>query len=319
MPGPGNAQYGDGGLLTFAANWVFTGGGGIAGQGAIGRTPAGEDKRPRGIYVGDDGITFADGTQQTTASTGADYSGPELVGMEQEAGKNAPDVDYIAGGTGSLEHLNVQDDDLLIAIVGCETDVSGSLAPDEVGWSSLVAPEFLNSALTVGIWYRIVDTGTDPTAYGFTVGASIDLVSMMLRIQGADTTTPFPDAVQKAGDSSGALNTIVCPAITPSFNNALVIQMAFAQRRLGSGVQGDETSNVSGINTSYLKTPNGANLASGFMPLWRLTTDTAGVTAAAMVGGVTRLQTAAALPAQTFTNPAASTGNFQGYSFAISA
>lgn len=65
MPSPQTAEYADNEALSFVANWVFTQQNNI---GAIGRTPTGEDKRPKGIYVGDDGITFADGTQQTTAA-----------------------------------------------------------------------------------------------------------------------------------------------------------------------------------------------------------------------------------------------------------
>jgi len=65
VPNPSDAQYADSALLTFTANWIFTK---VNNTGAIGRTPSGEDRRPKGIYVGDDGITFADGTQQTTAA-----------------------------------------------------------------------------------------------------------------------------------------------------------------------------------------------------------------------------------------------------------
>lgn len=65
MASPRDAQYGDGGLLTFVANWIFVE---VNNTGAIGRTPDGEDRRPKGIYVGEDGITFADDTQQTTAA-----------------------------------------------------------------------------------------------------------------------------------------------------------------------------------------------------------------------------------------------------------
>lgn len=65
MPGPKLAEYGDSIELTFRANWLFVA---EDDTGAIGRTPDGTDCRPRGIYVGEDGITFADGTQQTTAA-----------------------------------------------------------------------------------------------------------------------------------------------------------------------------------------------------------------------------------------------------------
>lgn len=76
MPGPGNAQYADGGALSFVANYMMTQ---VDDVGVWGRGPDGVNKRPNIIHVGSGGVVFSDGSTQTVAAA----SSPNAMAMRQ--------------------------------------------------------------------------------------------------------------------------------------------------------------------------------------------------------------------------------------------
>jgi len=216
MPGPGNAQYGDSGLLTFAANWIFGEVGGTGGGGAIGRTPAGEDRRPKGVYVGDDGITFADGTQQTTAAVAS--SGMQIVGMTEVSKQSA--VPYTLQIPSSIAA-----DDLAISWCSAAQEAGDSLT-FPAGWTSIINRTHTTAnILHTGVAYRVI-TGAEGASFQWTkTTGGGDGCAGVIFIRGADISGTPINVSGSAETAAASLGPFNAPSVVTTVNNAIVLRL----------------------------------------------------------------------------------------------
>ena len=76
----------------------------------------------------------------------------------------------------------------------------------------------------LALYYKIAG-GSEPASYTFTGTASNNMDAAVIRVSGADTTTPF-DTHGTLEDSSEADSTCNAPAITTAGDNYLVLRMA---------------------------------------------------------------------------------------------
>lgn len=136
----------------------------------------------------------------------------------------------ISGGTsqnGSVANFEFSttgfdDGDLIIMGVSVAGDVSGSIAPDEAGWTSQIAQVYeTGSEGTLYIWSRVL-SGSPPATYGVTWTGSVNAAGFAVALAGQDTTTPIDfTSTYNEGNSTSPVNT----AGTTTVDNVFLLEV----------------------------------------------------------------------------------------------
>ena len=110
------------------------------------------------------------------------------------------------------------EDDLLVAWIVTDGGTSGTTITAPAGWNAITAT--LNRSDLVfcrGFWRKAV--ASEPSTHTFTVSQDERMVAGILRITGADVTTPIDIESNQTGKS----DTPTCPTVTPTTDDVLVL------------------------------------------------------------------------------------------------
>ena len=143
----------------------------------------------------------------------------EMCADESKSGFDIPDTSRLGLVTG----------DVLIAAVTVEGNVTVGITPDQAGWTEMFKD--YDNVITAGLWWRIVNTATDPTQYTWSGFGTKDFCCRFLPIRGADQTTPFPDSFTKVVSAVG-VTTFTAPDITTSVDGMTILRLVNTVTRL---------------------------------------------------------------------------------------
>lgn len=159
----------------------------------------------------------------------------------------AADTQNSTGGTTVTinKPTNLNAGDALIAHVGGAA-VSGTWTPP-VGWTTVT--NNLNSGganfPTTGMFWKVAG-GSEPSSYSFTFSVATNVAGEIMRVTGADTTTPVDSSSTSSNTSSSS--TVAMGTISPTLQNNLI--MLFANTA-NSGPGAYSCTNVTSFSNGY--------------------------------------------------------------------
>lgn len=135
--------------------------------------------------------------------------------------------------------------DLLIAHAGGRS-VSGTWTPPS-GWTAVTASLNLGGSQspTTGVFWKVA-TGAEPSNYTFTFSNAVATEGRIIRVTGADTTSPVDSSVTSVNGSSST--TITIGTVTPTLSNNLIILLT---AQVNDGVSARSCTNVSSFTGIY--------------------------------------------------------------------
>lgn len=254
-------------------------------------------------------VENVDGGQGGGPSPGGEPVFPQFAGLDQQANDQLNSANWGSAYT----RLNAQDGDLLMVVISNVSVGDLTPYPTQSGWSTLVATieggvgENVSPACT--IYYRIVNTATDPTAYDFTWTNTGDCCAMMILVRGVDQSTPFPDSYVR---NYGTELPVTCPDITTTSDGMLVLNIATInvkqKNQLGGGYESSTMSTGAATYPYPVDSP-------GFIMFSRIGTTATGTGSANIRACVNHVRDAGLVEGASW--PWGSGSTWQGFAIAI--
>lgn len=155
-------------------------------------------------------------------------------------------------------------DDLLIAAVATDGDISTSLTPPVgEGWREISVSDY-NEAVTLGVWWKLADV-SESSSHQFTWTADERAYGWIMQFRGNHLMAPIEDwAVSGSAGSSPT-----SPAVSPSVENCLILRLgafdgsAITTDATGLSGHGDITMDASGSD-------DGGDVTSDLVAHWKM-------------------------------------------------
>ena len=129
-----------------------------------------------------------------------------------------------AGGTSIVvtKPTNLADDDVLYAFLARDNSSAADAVTAPSGWTKLGSSEIDNGTFTAGIYRKVIVTASgEPSNYTWSWGSSEKALAWIVRITGADTTTP-----EDATPSNNTGNSITPRALAVTTTTADTLLLA---------------------------------------------------------------------------------------------